>query len=457
MLLCGLPYDRGLNTMGQFSNLDDMIGVLKRRLALIAGVTMIGAAISLFYASSLPRVYEATALIQIELPYISDTTTSTSYGPRAKNRLNLIKQQLMARGALEGVVSELGLFDDTHMSDFEKMDALRQSVSIDQIIDPADTWRPDAVPSGLLITVRLGDPEAAALVANTFLERILMQSQERQQQQASEALSFFESEAARIENKINALEAEIADFKRTNVDKMPEGVASLRTQLAGLKQTELEIDRQIIGLKANANRVREDVLNRQVKELEEQLALVEQRIADAETALAEAPQVEREFSRLMRELDQLQEQLSVITRRRAEAEMGQMLTSNQQTERFEILEAALVPQYPVAPSRKKVTVAGTALALLIGAGLAILLEMLNPAIRTSGQLERELGVVPIVTIPNLDSKNRARPGKWAWILALGTGIAIAAWPFIRRMVEVVANSVKSVILTGRKRLVRGQA
>ncbi len=452
-----MPYDRGFNTMGQFSNLDDMIGVLKRRLALIVGITIIGAAISLFYASSLPRVYEATALIQIELPYIADTNNSTSYGPRAKNRLNLIKQQLTARGALEGVVAELGLFDDTSLSDFEKMDALRQSVSIDQIIDPADVWRPDAVPSGLLITVRLGDPEAAALVANTFLERILMQSQERQQEQASEALSFFESEAARIEDKINTLEAEIADFKRSNVDKMPAGVASLRTQLAGLKQTELEIDRQIIGLKANANRVREDVLNRQIKELEEQLALVEQRMADVELALAAAPQVEQEFSRLTRELDQLQEQLTVITRRRAEAEMGQMLTSSQQTERFEILEAALVPQYPVAPSRKKITVTGTALALMVGAGLAILLEMLNPAIRTSAQMERELGVVPIVTIPNLDSESRGRPGKWAWIVALGAGLTIAAWPVIRRMVEFFTSSFKSVIQTGRKRLARSQA
>ena len=433
--------------MGQFDTLDDVIGVLRRRFALILGITLIGAALSLIYAGSLPRIYETTAIIQIELPNITENTGGQSAGSRAKHRLNLIKQQLMARGALESVVEELHLFSETGLSDFEKMDALRQSVTIAQIIDPADTWRPDAVPSGLLITVQFGDPDQAALIANTFLNRILTQSDERRQEQAGAALTFFESEAARVDAKIVETESEIATFKQENAASLPAGTSSLRDQLGSLKETELEIERQLIGLKTNSARVREDVLTRQISELEEQNNLVLQRISVLEAALAAAPEVERAFSQLSRQLEQLNEQFTIITRRRAEAEMGLMLESSQQSERFDVLEVALVPDYPVSPSRKKITLAGTALFFALGAGLAILLEVLNPSIRTSAQLERELGVVPIVTIPNLDDKSRSKSktkGWLAWIAALLVGLGVVAYPILKRMVEFIGASVKSI-------------
>ncbi len=429
--------------MGQFSTLDDVLGVLRRRFALILGFTFLGAALSLLYATSLPRSYETTAVLQVELSDLAATSTGQSPGARVKNRLNLITQQLMARDSIRAVIDELDLFAATPLPQSGQIDRLREAVGIEQIVDPDAAWRPDAVPSGLRITVRWGDAEQAAIIANTFLERILRQSEARRRQQASEALNFFESEAVRVNQKIAALESEIAAFKQQNADALPEGITALRSQLASLRETELEIDRQIIGLKSNAGRLREDALTRQVAELEQQKALVGERIARIEAALRAAPEVEREFNRLNRDLAQLQEQLGVITRRRAEAEMEQALESAQVSERFEVLEVALVPEYPVAPSRKKIAVAGTMLSLLLGAALALVLEMINPAIRTAGQMERELGVLPIVSIPDLARSGRG--GIWkrrlTWLaaaLAVIGAVGAVLWPLIHRTVSVSA-------------------
>lgn len=429
--------------MGQFSTLDDVLGILRRRLALILGITFLGAALSLLYATSLPRSYETTAVLQVELSDLAATSTGQSPGVRVKNRLSLITQQLMARDSIRAVIDELGLFAATPLPQSEQIARLREAVSIEQIVDPDAAWRPDAVPSGLRITVRWGDAEQAATIANTFLERILRQSEARRHQQASEALNFFESEAARVNQKIAALESEIAAFKQQNADALPEGVTALRSQLATLRQTELEIDRQIIGLKSNTGRLREDALTRQVAELEQQKALVGERIARIEAALRAAPEVEREFNRLNRDLAQLQEQLGVITRRRAEAEMEQALESAQMSERFDVLEVALVPEYPVAPSRKKIAVAGTMLSLLLGAALALVLEMINPAIRTAGQMERELGVVPIVSIPDLARSGRGDTWKrrLTWLaaaLAVIGAVGAVLWPLIHRTVGASA-------------------
>lgn len=429
--------------MGQFDTFDDVVGVMRRRFVLVLGIALIGTMASVFYSGTLPRIYETTATIQIELPNVAGATLGQSTGSRAKYRLNLIKQQLMTRGSLISIINDLDLFAMTDLSDLEKMETLRKAVSITQIIDAADAWRPDSVPSGLLIQVRLADPEQAALTANTFLDRILLQSEERRQDQVSQALSFFESEAARINRKINLLEGKIAEFKQDNADSLPTGITALRSQLASLKETELEIERQIIGLKSNSARVREDVLNRQISELEDQNKLVLSRISLIQIALTAAPQVEREFSRLSRDLEQLQQQLSVITQRRAEAEMSSMLESSQQSERFEILEAALVPPNPVSPSRKKITLAGTALFLTLGIGLAVLLEMLNPAIRTPAQMERALGIPPIVSIPKIGESGHSKNGKRLWIIALLVGLGMIALPILQRGFEALSGILKS--------------
>ncbi len=427
--------------MGQFTTLDDVLGVLRRRFVLILGITLIGAALSLVYATSLPRSYETTAIIQVELSELAATGTTQSPGARVKNRLNLIRQQLMARDAIMAVIDELNLFANTPIPESEKIDKLREAVVIEPILEGADAWRPEAVPSGLLITVRWGDAEQAATIANTFLDRVLMQSEARRQAQVGEALRFFESEANRVGAKISALEAKISRFKQENAAALPDGVSALRSQLATLEATELEIERQIIGLKANSGRLREDALSRQINELEEQKALVGARIDAIEAALKTAPEIEREFNRLSRDLEQLQAQMDVITRRRAEAEMEQALESAQVSERFEVLEVALVPEYPIAPSRKKIAVAGTLLFLVLGAALAMVLEMLNPAIRTASQMERELGVVPIVTIPNLDQPGRTGRWRkrWVWLAGGLIALGLALWPLLQQAISWLGN------------------
>ncbi len=437
--------------MGQFNTLDDILGVLYRRFFLIMGIALIGVALSLVYAARQPRVYEATAVIQIELSGIADASPrAQDAGTQAKYRLNLIEQQLMARGALEQMIRDLGLYADSDDPMAEKVGALRESVRIEQIIDPAAAWQPGAVPSGLTVTVRMGDPVQAAQVANSFLDKILEQSEARRRQQVDQTLDFFLAEEARVAGKIAALEERIAEFKRANAASMPAAQADLRRQLTALKQSELELDQQILSLKANAARVREDVLARQIQELEVQKQLVAERIAEAEAALAAAPEVERVLGGLERELSQLEEQLSVVTRRRAEAEMDKALEASQGTERFTVLERALVPEHAVAPSRKKIVALGALMFLGLGVGLAFVLEMLNPAIRTAQQLERALGITPIVTIPDLD---QSRPGTGWRNRLLGLAMILAVFALL----GTILRDVLSGLMNAGRRLAAGGA
>ena len=414
--------------MNQIGSVTEVISLLRRRWWVVALVLIVGCALSLRYALNQPKVYEATAVIQLESPQIAEPT-STTQRTDAAHQVRLIEQRLMARDNLIPIIDKFNLFaEPADLSIGDKVFRLRTSATLTPILNAAQAFQPTQTPSGLIIKVKLGDPQLTADVANEFLAQVVEFGKTRNEVRAQEALSFFETEDQRINEEIIELESQIADFKQANADSLPSGISSQRDRLATLRETELDIDRQIVELQSNRARVREAELNRQVTLLEDQKRLVMARIDQIEIAIADAPEVEKELNALARQQTQLQDQYSVITRRKADAEMAQALADQQQTERFEILETALVPENPVSRSRKQTAIMGGFASLLAGLGLVFLLETLNPVIRTSAQLEKQLDVQPVISVPVIKSHSPRRLNL-AWLLgalAVGLGIAVAA-------------------------------
>ena len=136
-------------------------------------------------------------------------------------------------------------------------------------------------------------------------------------------------------------------------------------------------------------------------------ALVARR-SQIDAILSQTPEVERVLSGFDRALQQLQQQYEVINRRLAEAETTQRLAEQQQAERFTLLERAVTPQYAIGGGGKKMVIAG-AIASIVGAiGLAFVLDLLNPVVRTAQQMERQLDLRPVVSIPEVGAARQSR-------------------------------------------------
>ncbi|WP_425039929.1 Wzz/FepE/Etk N-terminal domain-containing protein [Primorskyibacter sp. S187A] len=401
--------------MNQFGSVRDILKTLRRRAALILLITAIGCAVSVYVVLQQPKLYETTAVVQIEQAQIVDARTGRT---DAALKLQLMEQRMMARDNLIEIIEDYDLFADSDLSMALKVVRLRESAELTAITDAAQPWDPNANPTGLMIKVSMNDPQQAADVANELLARIVDQGQSRSARSARETLAFFDAEEQRLAADITDLEREMAEFKQVNADSLPEAVAAQRAQLSTLAQSDLEIERQLIEIQSNTRRARSGV-EEQMALLEQQRAAVRARIAAADAAIASAPQVEQELSILDRRLTQLQEQYSVVTRRRAEAETANALLDQDQTERFEVLETALVPEYPVSRSRKKLAIAGGVFSLVVATGAAFLVEILNPVIRTSAQLERAVGMQAVVSIPNVMTARERRRRSLLYVLTLG--------------------------------------
>lgn len=421
--------------MNQFQSIGEVLAALRRRAVLVLAVTIVGCLLSLNFALSQDKVYEATAVVQIEDARVPDQLAGASAAQSvdASRRVRLIEQRLMARDNLVGIMEQHSLFaNDPRMTMNERIFQMRDAARIEEIVNPNQQYAPGGnVPSGLRITVRLDDPQKAADVANELMASVIDQSRDRSESRARDTVEFFAAEEDRVSAAIGALEAEIAVFKQENAELLPAGLADLRTQLVSLRETDLELDQQIVTLETTSARQREQVIARQVALLEEQKLLVAERIAQIEAILRGAPEVERSLNGMERELARLQDQYSVVTRRKAEAEMGQLLESRQATDRFEALETALVPEYPVSRSRKKVAIMGGVVSLLAGIGAAFLAELMNPAIRSAAQMERMLGVQPVVAIPTVTTRRDRTVGglkllakAFGFLALLAAGLAL---------------------------------
>jgi len=76
---------------------------------------------------------------------------------------------------------------------------------------------------------------------------------------------------------------------------------------------------------------------------------------------------------------------------------------------------------------------GAVASVIAALGAAVLLEVLNPAIRSAAQLERQLDLRAVVTIPKVKTRRERRKIHVAWFAGLIT--LILAVPFFWRGVQ----------------------
>ncbi len=425
--------------MSSITSMRDAYNALWRRAWVIVLVLAIGLPGAVWFALSQPRVYEATAVIQIEGPKIAGGVPGTDARAAWRatdSQLNLIEQETMARGNLVEIIDALGLFPEIE-SQAQKVALLREAIEIEKLNASGPAWGAEATPTGLSIQVSLGEARAAAEVANRLLDGIVAEARRRSDSRADQTLAFFSSEQKRIRAEIEAIESEFAQFKRDNAGALPGALAAQRARLNDLLERRTAIDQQLLELQGESDRLLAEEAARRAALLEQKRAVLDQPIAQLETMIARAPEVERRINAFQRDLGSLQQEYRVVTERRTEAEMARLLENREQAERFEILERALVPEAPTSTSRRKLAMAGGVLSLVVALGAALALELMDGTIRTAAQLEAQLGVRPVIVVPRLKRPSPPRRGFFRLALWLALPAVVAAtilgWLFHRVM------------------------
>ena len=409
--------------MSPLDLIDEILDILRRRWRLILRVILVCVLASAYVALKTPRTFEALEVIQIERPVVSEDTVEGVGAVSSARLLQTIEQRLFTRESVLQVAEQEGLFADAPgLSEDDRVAMVRGAVTLNAVAAAREGFGDDGTISVVRIWAVWSDGETARDLAHIFATKTLDLSASQRLETAQQSLDFFKLQEEKLNGEISAVEDERETFRNENILAIAGSIESLRSEIGTINARMFEIDQEILTAQGeidqinSADRTSEvaklraqiqtEALQDDIGRLETQKSALQDNKSELEAALARVPVVERRLSDYDRSLTQLQSELNVVSGRRREAETAYALEAQDHGGRLTVIEAATVPEYPTGRSRKTTVALGLIAGLIIGGGLALLLEILHPVIRTSGQMTRRLGLTPVVTIPSVGEAGR---------------------------------------------------
>jgi len=451
--------------MGPIQTLGELFGFLSRRAALIAATAFIATVGAIFFALSSEHSYESQAVIQVQGPSVGSDVTAAAVPSSAARRLASVEQRLMSRDNLLALADKYDMLPGLTAQErvvgmresirFEVVAAIRERAALGTdvtsenrsrtlTVSVTEAFATDAIVSLVRVMTEAGDPQVAADLANELAGAIVQENASAVAGNVREAIGFFARQEDRIRQEIEAVAAEIVAFKSENFDLLPEAMEDRRDEQISIRDDLLRANREIAALEneiatlQGQSRLRATE-QRRLNAAQDELAgaqreqdQLRQQSAELERLARAAPQIAFQLDALERREFQLREQANEIAERRLNASLGEQLDDDQNFERFDMLEPALPADYPSSRSRASIVLMGLAGGLFLGLMLSYAIEWLNPALRSAGQVERELGMQPVLVIPKLElpAERRRRSIGWAAGAAL-VGLTLLALVMMR--------------------------
>lgn len=218
--------------------------IVKRRfpLALAIGLGML--VLTVLLAFGLPSVYKSRSVILIEAQEIPQDLVRSLVTSYADQRMQIIAQRVLTNANLSEIIQKYDLYaDDREREPLEVvLDGMRDDISMLPIsADVVDPKQGKAVKATIAFELAYENesPQMAQRVANEIASLFLNENLKQRTEASEDTLGFLNSEADRLREAVGDLEAKLAEFKKGNVERLPE-LQTLNLEL--MNRTELQIN-----------------------------------------------------------------------------------------------------------------------------------------------------------------------------------------------------------------------
>ncbi|MCP4671253.1 MAG: protein GumC [Desulfobacula sp.] len=205
-------------------------------------------------------------------------------------------------------------------------------------------------------------------------------------------------DVAKLKKSIEKLEKSIAEEL--------ESAEALVLENEPVESESLESESQDMGTMPNFAAMQQDIQLKQIKneiqKIKSDILKIEQQMTIYQKRVADTPKRELELQSLKRDYSNIQGVFNSLLDRKLEAELSVNMEKKQKGEQFRILDHARLPEKPISPNVKLLFLISLAGGLGIGGGLVFLREITGLSIiRRDEQIEKELGLTILATIPPL--------------------------------------------------------
>jgi polysaccharide chain length determinant protein (PEP-CTERM system associated) len=465
------PHSDAFSNEGNFDLMRYVRLVLSRKgiLVSIALVVMFAAIVGAYV---MPKKYKAESTVFIEQNVISDLVKGIAITPSMDMKIKAIKVTMLSRTMVLNVIRALDM--DVQAASDRELDSMiaglqkRIQVSLDERRGV------------FMISFEDKDPVRARDVVNTLTRIYIEENTSTKRKESFEATQFLSEQIEVFKKRIDAAEQEIDKFKaesgqvlfadegaiRAELNDASSRLDQLNIRINALKTSKgllvsntplkQQLDDQQKALEAMRGRYTEN--HPKVRQLENSIASTKQQIKSSGTSELNAvyrtaeyqsikvelaslentkENLEEEIERnreILRKIPAVRSELAELQRKRknetiiyeklvsryGQSEVSKEMELQDKSMSFRVLDPAVVPTQPSKPNRPLIILMGIVGGIGLGIGFIVLLDLINPSIKTLDDL-KEYGVPVLAVIPKVrDEEQVAEQRKRdRWIYTVG--------------------------------------
>lgn len=203
-------------------------------------------------------------------------------------------------------------------------------------------------------------------------------------------LNSLRNELAALEAKYTPSHPDVVRLKKM-IETMEASESKPRTdsrgEAVGLSRAEQTLIQQLRDIELDIASTRAEI-----RKVQAEMGAYQKRVEDT-------PKREQELFSIQRDYENLKSLYDSLLKRKLEADIAVSMEKKQKGEQFRIIDPAKIPTYPVDPDMKKILLIVLALGLGLGGGLAYFVEMTDTSYRSPDELQKELKLPILVSIP----------------------------------------------------------
>lgn len=209
----------------------------------------------------------------------------------------------------------------------------------------------------------------------------------------------------KFQTQLTDLESKLSGLKNKYTDRHPE-IINLQTQIIRVQESlKKVVQREVTSQTESTNPIYQSLyqsyINFETDRLAKQAKLsnLEQLVQIEKEKLRNLPERELDLMRLERLAKVTADIYTMLITRLEEIKISEaMLTSD-----VYVIDSAYLPTAPIKPNKKMLILIAGFLAILVGVGLTMLIEVMDTTVKTADEIENILGVPVIGSIPDMES------------------------------------------------------
>jgi tyrosine-protein kinase Etk/Wzc len=251
----------------------------------------------------------------------------------------------------------------------------------------------------LQLTLEGPSPQGVAAILDSLATAYVRQNVERRSAEAAKTLVFMQTQLPALRANLDAAEAELEGYRSRNgsVD------VTLEAQTAVARAVEVEKAASELKVEQAALRERFTEVHPAFVAVAQKVRQLEAERASLEAKLRKLPEAELESARRMRDVKVANELYLMVLNKAQELRVVKEGTIGN----VRVLDAAVVPAYPVSPRKGRTL----AFSLLAGLGLGVVAVFARRALADGVEdpetLERATGVAVNASVPHSDAQEEA--------------------------------------------------